>query len=125
MSSGNGSGTTPPQGGFRFIGDMPIYAALDSADVWGHPGLFQLDEENLMPKFIAGVPPDAFSETGQLWGNPLYDWKAMEAEDFRWWRQRILSSEKLYDAVRIDHFNRNHPLLRGAGRGKGQRKGSL
>ena len=90
--------------GIQIIGDMPIYAALDSADVWGHPGLFQLDEENLMPKFIAGVPPDAFSETGQLWGNPLYDWKAMEAEDFRWWRQRILSSEKLYDAVRIDHF---------------------
>ncbi len=90
-------------GGIRIIGDMPIYAAMDSADVWSHPGLFQL-EENLLPKFIAGVPPDAFSATGQLWGNPLYDWEAMEQEDFKWWRKRIQSSEKLYDAVRIDHF---------------------
>ncbi|MCD2493107.1 4-alpha-glucanotransferase [Lacrimispora sp. NSJ-141] len=89
--------------GIRIIGDIPIYAAMDSADVWTHPGLFQLDE-NLMPKFIAGVPPDAFSDTGQLWGNPLYDWDAMEKEDFEWWRRRILSSQKLYDAVRIDHF---------------------
>ncbi len=88
----------------QIIGDIPIYAALDSADVWSHPGLFQLDEENLMPKFIAGVPPDAFSATGQLWGNPLYDWDAMEKEEFRWWRRRIRISGKLYDAVRIDHF---------------------
>ncbi|QNM04716.1 4-alpha-glucanotransferase [Qiania dongpingensis] len=89
--------------GIRIIGDIPIYAAMDSADVWTHPGLFQLDE-NLMPKFIAGVPPDAFSDTGQLWGNPLYDWDAMEKEDFEWWRRRVLSSQELYDAVRIDHF---------------------
>lgn len=89
--------------GIRLIGDIPIYAAMDSADVWTHPKLFQL-EENLLPKFIAGVPPDAFSETGQLWGNPLYDWDAMEAEDFEWWRQRILASGALYDALRIDHF---------------------
>lgn len=88
----------------QIIGDIPIYAAMDSSDVWGHPGLFQLDEENLMPKFIAGVPPDAFSATGQLWGNPLYDWDAMENEDFCWWRERIGISGRLYDAVRIDHF---------------------
>ncbi|MCI8505003.1 MAG: 4-alpha-glucanotransferase [Lachnospiraceae bacterium] len=90
--------------GIQIIGDIPIYAALDSADVWSHPGLFQLDEENLLPKFIAGVPPDAFSETGQLWGNPLYDWEAMEKDDFTWWRRRIISSRELYDALRIDHF---------------------
>ena len=87
----------------RLIGDIPIYAALDSADVWTHPKLFLLDEK-LVPKFIAGVPPDAFSATGQLWGNPLYDWDAMEEEDFEWWRQRILASGRLYDALRIDHF---------------------
>ncbi|MCI8551182.1 MAG: 4-alpha-glucanotransferase [Lachnospiraceae bacterium] len=90
--------------GIQIIGDIPIYAAMDSADVWSHPGLFQLDEENLTPKFIAGVPPDAFSETGQLWGNPLYDWEAMEKEDFEWWYQRIAASRELYDALRIDHF---------------------
>ena len=89
--------------GIRIIGDIPIYAALDSADVWTHPKLFLLDEK-LVPKFIAGVPPDAFSATGQLWGNPLYDWDAMEEEDFEWWRQRILASGRLYDALRIDHF---------------------
>ena len=88
----------------QIIGDIPIYAAMDSADVWSHPELFQLEEENLFPKFIAGVPPDAFSETGQLWGNPLYDWDAMEEEGFEWWRQRILASRGLYDALRIDHF---------------------
>jgi len=90
--------------GIQIIGDIPIYAALDSADVWSHPGLFQLDEENLLPKFIAGVPPDAFSDTGQLWGNPLYDWDAMEKDDFTWWRRRIAASRGLYDALRIDHF---------------------
>ena len=72
--------------------------------MWSHPGLFQLDEENLLPKFIAGVPPDAFSDTGQLWGNPLYDWDAMEKDDFTWWRRRIAASRGLYDALRIDHF---------------------
>ncbi|MCI8465197.1 MAG: 4-alpha-glucanotransferase [Lachnospiraceae bacterium] len=90
--------------GIQLIGDIPIYAAMDSADVWSHTGLFQLDEVNLLPKFIAGVPPDAFSETGQLWGNPLYDWEAMEKDDFTWWRKRIGSSRELYDALRIDHF---------------------
>ena len=90
--------------GVSIIGDIPIYVALDSADVWSHPELFQLDEENLTPLKVSGVPPDAFSEDGQLWGNPLYDWEKMEQTDFAWWRSRMKASAKLYDAVRIDHF---------------------
>jgi 4-alpha-glucanotransferase len=89
--------------GISLIGDVPIYMALDSADVWVHPDLFQLDE-NLTPIKVAGVPPDAFSDDGQLWGNPLYDWDAMEAEDFEWWSRRIGASSILYDVVRFDHF---------------------
>lgn len=88
----------------QIVGDIPIYVALDSADVWSHPELFQLDEENLTPLKVSGVPPDAFSEDGQLWGNPLYDWEKMEQMDFAWWRSRMKASAKLYDAVRIDHF---------------------
>ena len=88
----------------QIVGDIPIYVALDSADVWSHPELFQLDEENLTPLKVSGVPPDAFSEDGQLWGNPLYDWEKMEQTDFAWWRSRMKASAKLYDAVRIDHF---------------------
>ena len=76
---------------------------MDSADVWQHTELFQLDEE-LNPTKIAGVPPDVFSETGQRWGNPLYDWKKLEAEDFSWWRKRMEHSSRLYDVIRIDHF---------------------
>ena len=90
--------------GVSIIGDIPIYVALDSADVWSHPELFQLDEENLTPLKVSGVPPDAFSEDGQLWGNPLYDWEKMEQTDFAWWRSRMKASAELYDAVRIDHF---------------------
>ena len=90
--------------GVSIIGDIPIYVALDSADVWSHPELFQLDEENLTPLKVSGVPPDAFSEDGQLWGNPLYDWEKMKQTDFAWWRSRMKASAKLYDAVRIDHF---------------------
>ena len=88
----------------QIVGDIPIYVALDSADVWSHPELFQLDEENLTPLKVSGVPPDAFSEDGQLWGNPLYDWEEMEQTDFAWWRSRMKASAELYDAVRIDHF---------------------
>mgnify|MGYP000987167407 CR=1 FL=1 len=88
----------------QIVGDIPIYVALDSADVWSHPELFQLDEENLTPLKVSGVPPDAFSEDGQLWGNPLYDWEKMKQTDFAWWRSRMKASAKLYDAVRIDHF---------------------
>ena len=90
--------------GIQIIGDIPIYVALDSADVWTHPELFLLDEENLTPLKVAGVPPDAFSETGQLWGNPLYRWDVQEKTDFAWWKERMKASARLYDVVRIDHF---------------------
>ena len=85
------------------IGDIPIYVALDSADVWAEPHFFQLDEENV-PTFVAGVPPDYFSEDGQLWGNPLYDWDKMEKDGYGWWIRRIDHASKLYDVLRIDHF---------------------
>jgi len=90
--------------GIKIIGDIPIYAALDSVDVWMNPKQFQLDEETLRPSKVAGVPPDAFSEEGQLWGNPLYDWKEMEADHFAWWKNRMRTSANLYDIIRIDHF---------------------
>jgi len=89
--------------GISIIGDIPIFVALDSADVWANQHLFQLNKK-AVPKAVAGVPPDYFSETGQLWGNPLYDWKAMKAEDYRWWTERIRHSLTLTDYVRIDHF---------------------
>ena len=89
--------------GIQFIGDVPIYVALDSADVWSNSTFFQLDEENV-PKEVAGVPPDDFTEDGQLWGNPLYDWDAMRADGFGWWIRRIEGAQKLYDMIRIDHF---------------------
>lgn len=89
--------------GITIIGDIPIYVALDSADVWCHPDQFQLDER-LRPTRVAGVPPDLFSATGQLWGNPLYRWEDMKKDGFTWWRKRIAASAKLYDVIRIDHF---------------------
>ncbi|WP_040214640.1 4-alpha-glucanotransferase [Clostridium polynesiense] len=89
--------------GIEIIGDIPIYVSGDSADVFANPQLFLLDKER-RPTWVAGVPPDYFSETGQLWGNPIYDWKAMEEDDFRWWKMRIRSCAKLYDVIRIDHF---------------------
>ena len=89
--------------GIKIIGDMPIYVSYDSSDVWKNPDLFCLDDD-LVPKNIAGCPPDGFSEDGQLWGNPLYDWKAHEAENFRWWKSRIDYNLSLFDIVRIDHF---------------------
>ncbi len=92
------------ENGIKIVGDIPIYVALDSADVWSHPELFQLDEETLKPLKVAGVPPDAFSDEGQLWGNPLYDWKKMEETGFDWWRRRMKASSGLYDVIRIDHF---------------------
>ena len=87
----------------KIIGDIPIYVAADSADIWTEPENFQLDE-NLMPKSIAGVPPDAFSKTGQLWGNPLYDWEYMKKDGFGWWIRRIAGCGRLYDVIRFDHF---------------------
>jgi len=89
--------------GVRFIGDIPIYVALDSADVWSAPGFFQLDDAN-RPTEVAGCPPDGFTEDGQLWGNPLYDWDRMKADGFGWWIRRIEGAQKLYDVIRIDHF---------------------
>ena len=89
--------------GISLIGDMPIYVALDSADVWANGGLFQLDRER-KPLRVAGCPPDAFSATGQLWGNPLYNWEAIAETGFAWWISRLRSSFSLYDIVRIDHF---------------------
>jgi 4-alpha-glucanotransferase len=91
------------ENGIGIIGDMPIYVAMDSADVWAEPKNFQLDE-NCVPSEISGVPPDYFSEDGQLWGNPLYDWDAMKADGYNWWVRRIGGAEKLYDVLRIDHF---------------------
>ena len=89
--------------GIGLIGDLPIYVALDSADVWANPQDFQLDEKNV-PVEVAGVPPDAFTADGQLWGNPLYDYEAMEADGFAWWIKRIAGAARLYDTIRIDHF---------------------
>lgn len=89
--------------GIKIIGDIPIYVAFDSADCWADSRLFQFDEKN-QPKAVAGCPPDAFAATGQLWGNPLYDWEYHRSMDFAWWKKRVGYSFKLYDVVRIDHF---------------------
>ena len=89
--------------GIQIIGDIPIYVALDSADVWTNHEQYQLDEE-WKPINVAGCPPDAFSSYGQKWGNPIYDWKAMEEDDFAWWKKRMATAAKLYDVTRIDHF---------------------
>ena len=89
--------------GIRFIGDVPIYVALDSADVWSERDYFQLGADGL-PREVAGVPPDAFTDDGQLWGNPLYDWDTMKADGYGWWIRRIEGARKLYDVIRIDHF---------------------
>ena len=89
--------------GIKVMGDLPIYVALDSADVWANPTMFQLDEKNV-PIEVAGVPPDYFSADGQLWGNPLYDYDAMEKDGFAWWVNRIKGAANLYDSIRIDHF---------------------
>ncbi len=91
------------QNGILIIGDLPIYVSLDSADVWAHPELFQLNEEG-RPTEVAGVPPDGFSADGQLWGNPLYNWDYLEKTGFSWWIQRIEYLCKVYDVLRIDHF---------------------
>lgn len=90
--------------GIAIIGDAPIFAAADSADVWSHPELFQLDSKTLRPLAVAGVPPDYFSADGQLWGNPLYHWPAHAADGYAWWIERLRANFALYDIVRIDHF---------------------
>ena len=89
--------------GISIIGDLPIYVSADSSDVWANPGQFQLDAKG-HPAKVAGVPPDAFSADGQLWGNPLFDWEAMKADGYRWWISRIAAQFKVCDILRIDHF---------------------
>ena len=91
------------QQGIKIIGDIPIYVAMDSSDAWAHPELFQLDGEH-KPCAVAGCPPDNFSADGQLWGNPLYDWKYHRASGYQWWITRMQHCFSLYDVVRIDHF---------------------
>lgn len=90
--------------GIEIIGDLPIFVALDSADAWANPALFELDPVTRRPLAVAGVPPDYFSADGQLWGNPLYRWEAHRAENYRWWIERMRAAFALYDVVRIDHF---------------------
>ncbi len=89
--------------GVRIIGDIPIFVAYDSADAWSHPELFHLDKDGL-PKVVAGVPPDYFSPTGQLWGNPLYNWKAHKTDGYAWWIEQFKASLQLVDIIRLDHF---------------------
>lgn len=89
--------------GIKIIGDIPIYVSSDSADTWASEALFKLDE-NKNPIVVAGCPPDAFSDTGQLWGNPIYDWEYLDKTGYKWWINRIKESLKTYDVLRIDHF---------------------
>lgn len=91
------------ENGIRIIGDIPIFVASDSADVWAHPEIFQLDE-NGSPIVVAGVPPDYFSKTGQLWGNPLYQWDVLEQTGFQWWIDRFRTNLLMVDIIRLDHF---------------------
>jgi 4-alpha-glucanotransferase len=90
--------------GIQIIGDIPIYVAHDSADVWSHPDLFCLDEETGAAALMAGVPPDYFSETGQLWGNPIYNWEESKKQDFKWWIGRFEAMLDYVDVIRVDHF---------------------
>ena len=89
--------------GIKIIGDIPIYVTLNSPDVWANPRIFKLDR-NKKPKFVAGVPPDYFSKTGQLWGNPVYNWETLKKTRYKWWVERLRHNLKLFDVVRIDHF---------------------
>lgn len=89
--------------GIQIVGDIPIYVAHDSADTWMHPELFKLDK-NRTPKVVSGCPPDPFSVTGQLWGNPIYDWEYHKKTNYVWWKERMKASFLLYDVVRVDHF---------------------
>ena len=89
--------------GIRVIGDVAIFISYDSADVWTHPEIFRL-KQDLSPEVVAGVPPDAFSETGQRWGNPLYNWEALKARGYSWWIKRMRWAVETCDIVRLDHF---------------------
>ena len=89
--------------GARIMGDLPIYVAHDSADVWANPQYFQLDDAG-NPTVVAGVPPDYFSSTGQLWGNPIYRWDALARDGYRWWLERLRAALAMVDMIRLDHF---------------------
>jgi len=89
--------------GIKIIGDIPIYVSYDSADVWAHPENYKLNKEG-MPSCVSGVPPDIFSRTGQLWGNPIYDWEHLKKAGYRWWIERLRQNFRLFDIVRLDHF---------------------
>ena len=91
------------ENGVKLIGDIPFYVQLESADVWSNPDIFRLGRD-MTPVLVAGVPPDRFSEEGQLWGNPIYDWDYQKSTDYDWWRKRLTHNAKLYDVIRIDHF---------------------
>jgi 4-alpha-glucanotransferase len=108
--------------GVKLLGDEPIYVSDDGCDRWAHPELFQLNEHG-KPAFIAGVPPDYFSEDGQLWGNPLYDWARHAADGFQWWRARAHHDLNLFEAVRIDHFRGIHDYWRVPAQAKNARGG--
>ena len=92
------------EAGIKVLGDMPMYVGAHSADVWAHRSLFMLDPETGAPSMVSGVPPDAFSPTGQLWGSPLYNWKEMAKDGYSWWTTRLRRASQLYDEFRIDHF---------------------
>jgi 4-alpha-glucanotransferase len=89
--------------GISIVGDLPIFVAQDSADVWTNPEQFKLDKDG-KPIVVAGVPPDYFSSTGQLWGNPLYNWERMLADGFKWWIERVRATLTVVDIARVDHF---------------------
>lgn len=108
--------------GVKLFGDEPIYVSDDGCDRWAHPELFQLNAEG-KPAFVAGVPPDYFSEDGQLWGNPLYDWARHAADGFQWWRTRVHHDLNLFEAVRIDHFRGIHDYWRVPAQAKNARSG--
>lgn len=89
--------------GVQIIGDMPLYVASDSVDVWAHREMFLLEPDG-RPNVVAGAAPDAFSESGQVWGSPVYDWNVMEEDGFAWWKARMLENMELFDVIRLDHF---------------------
>ena len=106
----------------RIIGDMPFYVAYDSADIWANQELFSLDKQS-KPRFVGGVPPDYFSEDGQLWGNPVYEWRRMEKAGFEWWLKRVDYGLKVYDLLRLDHFRGFVAYWRVSGTAKNAREG--
>jgi 4-alpha-glucanotransferase len=108
--------------GIKIIGDMPIFIAYDSADLWANKAMFNVNKKGKL-SFVAGVPPDYFSETGQLWGNPLYKWDVMQKDDFLWWRRRFASLLELVDIIRIDHFRGFEAFWKIPGNSKTAEKG--